>query len=382
MKTYFDRIKITGFRRLCNIDLELRQLTVLVGANGVGKTSFLDVMSLLAASASSHLSAFISDMGGLPNLITHDRFGGISIGLSMKVGEDIPLVYDLSLVPSGLAYSIEDESLTQHRDPTTPQPLKYIDSHSGNIRYFEKGNLVRPTWEHNPLESSLSQVPKMYKEPELFRHVLGSSTFYHVLDVSPRSPARLPQQMRPAGLPGQQGEDLVSCLYYLRETDRDRFEAIEDTLMAAFPGFERLDFPPVAAGTISMTWKDKNFSKPIYAHQLSEGTLRFLWLVTLLQSPNLPTVTLIDEPEVSLHPEMLPVLAGLMREASEKTQLIVATHSDRFVRFLEPSELVVMDIGEKGEATMTWADTLDINEWLAEYSLDELWRMGRLGGRS
>ena len=133
---------------------------------------------------------------------------------------------------------------------------------------------------------------------------------------------------------------------------------------------------------LAMTWKDRKFDKPIYIHELSEGTLRFLWLVSLLQSPHLSTVTMIDEPEVSMHPELLSLLADLMREASKRTQLIVATHSDRLVRFLKPEEVVVMDIGEDGSATTEWADSLDLDQWLVEYTLDEVWRMGRMGGRS
>ena len=98
--------------------------------------------------------------------------------------------------------------------------------------------------------------------------------------------------------------------------------------------------------------------------------------------PRLTTITMIDEPEVSLHPELLSILAELMREASNRTQIIVATHSDRLVRFLEPQEVVVMDVGLDGGATMTWADSLDLDGWLADYSLDEVWRMGRMGGRA
>jgi predicted ATPase len=223
-------------------------------------------------------------------------------------------------------------------------------------------------------------VPKLFQDPENFRQRLASSTYYHVLDVSPQAPVRLPQAMRPADLPGRNGEDLVSCLYSLREGDRDRFDAVCDSLAAAFPGFDRLDFPPVAAGTLAMTWRDKRFSRPLYMNQLSEGMLRFLWLVTLLQSPGLTAVTLLDEPEVSLHPELLSLLPELMREASDRTQLIVATHSDRLIRFLHPNEILVMDSDEKGLAKITRADSLDLEAWLAEYTLDELWQKGRLGG--
>jgi predicted ATPase len=178
------------------------------------------------------------------------------------------------------------------------------------------------------------------------------------------------------------GEDLIPLLYYLRETDPSRFEAIEDALKAAFPAFEELKFPPVAAGMLAMTWKEKNFTKPLYMNQLSEGTLRFLWLAALLQSPGLSAITMIDEPEVSLHPELLSLLAELLREASRRTQVIVATHSDRLIRFLKPREVLVMDITEDGHAEAVWADTFDLEKWLEEYSLDEVWRMGRMGGRA
>jgi predicted ATPase len=155
-----------------------------------------------------------------------------------------------------------------------------------------------------------------------------------------------------------------------------------DTLKTAFPDFEELNFPPVAAGMLAMTWKDEKFTKPIYMNEMSEGMLRFLWLVSLLQSPNLSTVTMIDEPEVSLHPELLSLLADLMREAAKRTQLIVATHSDRLIRFLNPEEVVVMEMNDDGGASAIWADSMDLDQWLAEYTLDEIWRMGRMGGRS
>jgi predicted ATPase len=120
----------------------------------------------------------------------------------------------------------------------------------------------------------------------------------------------------------------------------------------------------------------------MYMNQLSEGTLRFLWLASLLQSPGLSTITMIDEPEVSLHPELLLLFAELLREASKRTQIIIATHSDSLIRFLRPEEVVVMDINEGGCASAAWADKLNLEKWLSDYTLDEVWRMGRMGGRS
>ncbi|MBI3650220.1 MAG: AAA family ATPase [Acidobacteria bacterium] len=377
----FEFIHIEGYRRLFDVPLVMRDLTVMIGANGVGKTSLLDVFSLLAASAKGQLLERIG--GGLEALLTRNKAKHLAISLEMSVPNYAPLHYSLKLNPiRGSSYEISEEALTQQNNPRTPQPQKHIDSHSVNIRYFDvrTQHLEPPNWEHNHFETSLSQVPKMYEQSENLRKRLASCTFYGALDVSPRSPIRLPQEMRPAKLPGANGEDLVSSLYDLRETDPDRFEMVEDTLAAAFPDFEKLSFPPVAAGKLSMTWKDKNFSKPIYVHELSEGTLRFLWLVSLLQSRELTALTLIDEPEVSLHPQLLRLLADLMREAAKRTQLIVATHSDRLIRFLKPHEVLVCDV-EDGLMSATWADKLNLEKWLAEYSLDEIWAMNVMGGR-
>lgn len=377
-----NRIKIAGFRRLNNIDLSTRPLMALIGANGVGKTSFLDALALLSASATGNLSQSLSNFGGLASLLTRGVCDELSFLVDMNVPGHNPLEYELHLATKGTGYALSNEVLSQDRG--YPNRFKHIDSTDGDIRYYEieEGRLLRPDWEHNPLETSLSQVPKMFRQPEELRRMLATATQYHVLNVGPRAPVKTPQAMKPATLPGPDGEDLVPYLYYLRESDRNRFEGIVDALKTAFADFDELNFPPVAAGMLAMTWKDRRFDKPFYIHELSEGTLRFLWLVSLLQSPNLSTITLIDEPEVSMHPELLSLLADLMREASKQTQLVVATHSDRLIRFLEPEEVVVMDIGEDGNATAVWADSLDLDQWLTEYSLDEVWRMGRMGGRA
>ena len=383
MNPGFSRLRVQGFRHLHDLDMPLAPVNVLIGANGVGKTSILEVMRLLASSADGELQKTISMAGGLGSLKTYGRDEAMCLRLTMPVKDQGPVEYELALQTGGTGYQILKEALTQQRG-AKDMPFKHLEADAGNICYYDprKKKLQRPEWEHNPLETSLAQVPKMFHEPEKFRVVLAGSTLYHVLDVSPRAPVRLPQMMQPAKLPGQDGEDLVSCLFYLRETDRDRFEDIEESLRVAFPFFERLEFPPVAAGSLALAWKETCYSKPFYAHQLSEGTLRFLWLVTLLQCPNLPTVTLIDEPEVSLHPEMLRLLVELFREASMRTQLIVATHSDRLVSFLEPSELVVCDLDETGGMKTTRANDLDLEHWLRDYSLDRLWEMGQLGGRA
>ena len=93
-------------------------------------------------------------------------------------------------------------------------------------------------------------------------------------------------------------------------------------------------------------------------------------------------VSMIDEPEVSLHPELLSLLAELFREASSRTQLIIATHADRLVRFLRPEEVITTTIEDDGSSTFARGDSFDLDQWLQDYSLDQLWHMGRMGGRA
>jgi predicted ATPase len=378
----FDSIHVKGFRRLFDVELHMRPLTIMIGINGSGKTSFLNVWSLLSASSGGQLNLALSDMGGITENITRDKADSLVFELSMTVPGHSPLMYHLKIEPQGQFYQIAEETLTQENSPGST-PFKHIEATLGNVLYYdvEVKKLVRPNWEHNIRETALSEVPKMFREPENLRKRLSSSVFYSANDfrVHSKAPVRMPQPVQVTTRPGPTGDDLVSFLYYLRETDHDRFDLLSDTISTAFPDFERLDFPPVAAGVLAMTWKDKNFSKPMYVHQLSEGTLRFLWLASILISPDLPALTLIDEPEMSMHPGLLDLLVDLMRQASKHTQLIIATHSDRLIRFSKPDEVAILDV-DNGQSTMTWADTMDLDHWLAGYSLDQVWMMNRAGG--
>ncbi len=385
----FSRLGIKNYKRLVDCQLDMRSLAVMIGANGVGKTSLLEAIELLRCAAKGLLNAKITSKGGLDSILTFDREDSLELSTAMPVSGHPPIDYRLELSRSGPAYVIKHESLSQTRD-LSKNPFLYIDSSGNSVRYYKKtdanspGRLQRPTWEHDPFEASLAQVPKMFREPEEFRSKLASVASYGLMNVGPNSPVRQPQQLRPVTLLSESGDDLISFLYNLRETRRDRFDLLHDTLSTAFPDFERLDFPPVAAGMLTLTWKDRKFRHPVYLHQLSEGTVRFLWLATLLLSEMLPTVTLIDEPEVSLHPELLGILADLLRAASKRTQVVVATHSDRLIKFLQPKEVLVLDRHDDGSTGITWGDApdLDIEKWMQDFTLDEVWQMGQLGGRS
>ncbi len=388
----FSHLSVRGYRRLKAIDVPLRRLNVLIGANGVGKTSILDVFRLLGASADRRLVASVLEAGGLTSILTDDgSTSALEFAVTYQPGAKGEITYDLSLGERGAlpVLTIDDERLSQRPADGSTRPTMWIETRAGwpNYHWDNATNtaLTDPGYDRSTYdrsETALSQSPA-FSKAIVFRHMLNRvSAIYHSLDVSERAPVKGPQRLYPTKTPGVNGEDLLSSLWTIRETDYSRYEDIENSLRAAFPSFAKLEFPPVAAGMFSLGWRDSTFARPLYANELSEGTLRFLWLATLLQSPELPAVTLIDEPEVSLHPEMLRIIAELMRDAAERTQLVVATHSDRLVRFLRPDELLVCDLDESGGMTTRWADELDLKVWLEDYTLDQLWSQGILGGRS
>lgn len=381
---HFSKIHVQGFRRLKDVELPLGPLNVLVGPNGAGKTSLLDAFRLLSSSADGKLREQLSVWRGISEQLSAIA-GKREIRLELDLTRDDrpdPLSYLLALEPTGLAYRISEERLSEHRIAGKP-PFLHLSSQNGAVKFFNPvtKHLETPGWELVLSESSLCQVPKTFPDAEKFKQKLASVELFHHLDIGPQAPVRLPQAMQPATHPGTNGEYLLSCLYSLREQNPDRFETIEDTLRTAFPGFQRLGFPPVAAGTIAMTWHEEHLRDPVYTHQLSEGTLRFIWLTTLLQSESLPAVTLIDEPEISLHPQLLGLLADLMRDASRRTQLIVATHSERLIGHLKPEEVIVCGIGADGFACAKPAAALDLQHWMQDFALDELWRMGKFEER-
>ena len=240
----FESIHIQGFRRLVDVKLELRPLMVLIGANGCGKTSLLDAWRLLAKSAEGRLSDTVSAMGGFGELITRSRTeGGDVTDLSVAVRINDPTAgpnsddaesYSVRLVRAGYGFRIDREFPEFKLDSVTPADIYSQTLGTETKLSGAKGGPAR-----------------------ILRETLSSAGYYRPFELVD---LRRPQSVQPALLPGEHGEALVSSLYSLRETDRDRFEVVEDWLHAAFPDFERLEFPPVAAGMLALAWKDRQFT--------------------------------------------------------------------------------------------------------------------------
>lgn len=382
-------LNVQNFRSLTDVTVKIPDLTVMIGPNGSGKTTLLEVFQLLQRASQQELGPYLEGCGGILAVLSKEAVergeSRMSISLELDAESSIssePILYGVELAADQIGYSIASERLTWRTKPWLREPLKYILAERGRIQYYDPATqkLVEPSWAYVNSELALAQVPKMYQEPEQARNLLASIGHYSFLDVGPRSVIRLPQSLTPTTRPGANGENLYSALYNIRALHRPLYDRIEALLSQGFAEFRQIEFPVVGAGQVTLAWYERNLQSPLYPSQLSEGTLRYLWLITILLSPSAPALTLMDEPEVSLHPELLKLLAALLQDVSAGRQIIVATHSPDLIHWLEPKEVLVVEKAE-GHTSLTWADEMDIDDWLEDYTLSDLWRMGNLGGR-
>lgn len=380
------QLHIEGYRSLVSVILPLRPLTVIIGPNGSGKTSLLEVFELLREAAQANLAEAIERLGGVNAILSRlkaDQPDRLKLGLEVDLEHPAiqqPMTYQFELLPRPLGYEIPVEKLDWQPDLASPVRYSYDRAGGQNDLFPASAGGVNPILKVEPSELILAQIPQIQIEPYRLRTLLSKTRKYSSLDVEPRSVIRLPQSLTPTLSPGPNGENLYSALYNLRTLHPDSYDRLINILRLAIPAFDRLEFPLVGAGQATMTWYQADLSGPLYPNELSEGLLRFLWLSTVLLSPTPAAITLIDEPEISLHPELLKLLAGLLQDASTRTQLLVATHAADLVRWLQPEEVLVLDKIE-GKTHCTWADSLNLEKWLKEYTLGELWLMGTLGGR-
>jgi predicted ATPase len=388
------KLAVRNFRSLVDVELPLRDLTVVIGPNGAGKTALMEILELLHRGSQGELRAFIEERGGYQAVLSqvngHENGSSVS---SMMVEVDAALknsrsgsdfTYRLETAQKASGYEIVRESL---RTPGAPvrtgiafeyEPERHDQRKSGDL-----SSLGLSSVDFRNTEPILAQLPlgkERFRDVPKFRRHLQGITFYSPLDVTNRSPVRLPQALTPATAPGAGGETLYSALYNLRTNQPEIYDRLLGVISQAFSGLKRLEFPVVGAGQVTLAWYDRCCRQPFYPNQLSEGTLRFLWLATVLMTAEIDSMLLIDEPELSLHPELIRLLALLLQEAAMATQIFVSTHSSDLIGWLRPQEVLVAD-KEDGKTRFTWADTLELNQWLAEYTLRDLWLMGNLGGR-
>ena len=214
------------------------------------------------------------------------------------------------------------------------------------------------------------------------RHDLDSYRIYHFHDTSSSARVKQTGDVDDNRRLHTDACNLAAFLYRLQQKSAGHFQNIEDTIRQIAPFFEGFQLRPseLNPDKIRLEWREKGSENYFNAHALSDGTLRFICLATLLLQPTMPAVILLDEPELGLHPAAISLLAALLESAAQKTQVLVATQSVTLINQFTP-ELVWVVERENRASVFKQLESADMSAWLENYSLGELWEKNILGGR-
>ena len=375
-------------------ELELKPLNVLIGPNGSGKSNLIEVISLLKA-APTDVTAPMREGGGTDNWIwrgeqewpAETRVEVVVRPSHYRLNKQ-PLRYSLGfdLPVFGAAYLEEKLGEVERAEHGEDSPELYLERTSGKVTLLyreESGGRSQRELSATDIEddqSILSQLKDPFQYPELTS--LGTDLarihLYREWSFGRNTPPRLPQK---ADLPNQflseDGRNLGMVLNRLRQEPKAKDQFLT-ALRKLYHGI--VDFNVhIEAGSVQVFLQEGNITIP--ATRLSDGTLRYLALLAILCHPTPPPLVCIEEPELGLHPDILPGLADLLREASERCQFIVTTHSDTLVDALtDTPESIVVCEKENGQTTLKRLDKDELSQWLQRYRLGELWASGELGG--
>ncbi len=393
------QLDIQGFRSLKNVSWRPGDLNVVIGPNGSGKSNLLRMLEMISATAGGKLETLINSSGGANQIVWDGETGG-KVNYCLKFSDafmegDNPLTYQVEWqnysIDRAIDYNIIHEALD------ADDGFQYIEYKERSESFLSESNGRISVRQGQPtpikiaypnLETILSTVNTLLSIVKGFDFVSMSwycnqmtkwSTYQDIrVDQSAlirQAPvSRLEQQV------SSDGQNLISVLHTLYSTDRKFKQDINDAMFAAFGAdFDELIFPPAADQRIQMRVRWKMLKREQSTADLSDGTLRFLFLITVLASPNPPPLIAIDEPETGLHPSMLPIIAEFAVEAATRTQVIFTTHSDQFLSaFRDTRPTVTIAKWENGETTLTTVEDSDLAYWVKDYSLGSLFRSGEL----
>lgn len=358
-------LHVQGFKSIRDQKLEFGPLNVFIGGNGAGKSNLIGVFHFLHRVAKQQLQTYTGEAGGANAILHFGRRRTESLRLRTEFRDGTNAnIYEFELKPTGEDRFIFEQEVTYYWD---------LSRYSDKLPYSDEG------WTGH----TEAQVAGSNKRiARYIRGHLDSYRIYHFHDTSASAPVKQTCDVADNRFLRADASNLAAFLYWLQEKQAVHYRNIEDTVRQVAPFFYRFKLAPSALNPekIRLEWEEKGSDTYFSAASLSDGTLRFICLSTLLLQPNLPSLILIDEPELGLHPAAIQVLAGLLQSAATRTQLIVATQSVTLINQLQPEQVWIVD-REEGQSVFRHLKEANMSSWLEDYGLGELWEKNILGGR-
>lgn len=364
-KKSIDYLTIKGFKSIAGLNqFSLRRLNVLIGANGVGKSNFVSYFRMLGELIEGRLEGWTNKQGTSDRVL---RFGikeTPAIASKVEFGRNS---YEFKLEPTvdGL-FTFEREELVFNGP--------YYGKKTITLGSGHKESKLKAAWESSKAESV---------EDYCYTSITNWKV-YHFHDTSETAGMKRLGPLHENQSLLQDASNLAAFLYRVKEEHPETYAQIRKTVQLAIPFFD--DFVlqtrklPSGERQVRLLWKQKQSEYVFWPSQLSDGSIRFICLVTALLQPEPPSTIIIDEPELGLHPYAVTLLGSLLRSASERMQVIVSTQSVSLVNEFSIDDLVVVE-REEGASVLKRLEEEDFKAWLEEYSVGELWAKNILGGR-
>lgn len=424
------KLEINGYRLLQNFTAELRPLTVVIGANATGKSTLLDCLQCISQCAELPLDKVTGWRWGLTSMlnagaeeqklswkITIDKPGRLPwVQLPLEVNH--PYVYEVVLKSNTQAQVIAQYEVLKNPVPIPgkAEPLKYLEATPYRRVIFNKQHQLAPFDEAVPSPTAVQEVSgetpasvdgespvqarerslllsqirfiNDYPVPSAVRLLLVNMAFYTGFDVTPASALRTKAaEIKPVATLFPNGENLGTVLHEIltRYDYRSAADDLREFFHAAYPNFEEIHcdttfgMPP----QVLVRVREKSMKRSMELWELSDGMLRFLCLATALLSPTVAPLIALDEPEIGLHPRLLGIVADMVKTASERTQVIVTTHSPELLTHFAIDDVAVMTRSET-EPRTNWhrpADNsalVNLLKSVTGETLGELHRSGEL----
>ncbi len=378
-------LRVENYRALQNLELkDLKPLTALLGPNGSGKSTVFDVFNFLAECFKFGLRHAWDRRGRAKELKTRGQDGPVVIELKYREIPNNPLItYHLAIDEGPKGPEVVEEWL-QWRRGQYGRPFRFLDykkgqgqAVSGEMPDAQDSRVDKPLRSPDLIAvNTLGQFAEHPRVGALREFITDWYVSYLSIDNARGQPEAGPQERL-----NKTGDNLPNVIQYLKEQHPDQLEDIFGVLRSRVPRLESVLAEPMPDGYLLMQIKDAPFDRPILSRFASDGTLKLLAYLTVLKNPDPPQFVGIEEPENFLHPRLLPELAEECRAATERSQLLVTTHSPFFINGLKPDELRALYRDENGYTNaIRVSDIQGVPEFVAAgASLGHLWLEGQLG---
>ncbi len=396
-----------SFREPATIELN-PDINILIGVNGSGKSNFLKAIHLLRESfiGNGFENIFLQDWGGFNSVVNCNKEKKDYIRLAFEFDKNVIRdviqkqdyqgfrfpnnpIYEITIFRSGTTTYYLKEKLYSKGARTKDFIYMEMDNTQGILSTREKGEIRLYHYPQKTQEirfKSTELVLKQISDPQRYyplytlKTALEDLSVYYSFDITLHSPIRQPATSGSEKKLLPSGQNLVTTLSKIKNNHSLDYDHIEEAIKKINLSFKDIDFDPIGT-KLSLVLRETSLTKSVPIEHISDGTLRYLLLLSVLFNPERGSLVCIDEPEIHLHPDMINTIAEAIKHASRTTQLIIVTHSPLLLNSFDIDEILVFEKNAQNETIVSMKSSDQFSEWNEKFLAGQAWLRGLIGGK-